>query len=98
VRPRRLGHVVFGSHDFATSKRFFMDGLGFRLSDEVQDIGAFMSEYYSDLDRIVDDELWKPQIWQGTKGLYNWGPPPPPSFLAPDDLAGLMVGTHQPGA
>jgi len=37
VRPRKLGHVVFGSTDYHTSKRFFMDGLGFRMSDEVQD-------------------------------------------------------------
>jgi catechol 2,3-dioxygenase-like lactoylglutathione lyase family enzyme len=42
VRPRKLGHVVFGSTDYATTKRFFMEGLGFRISDEVQDIGAFM--------------------------------------------------------
>jgi hypothetical protein len=28
------------------------------------------------------------------KGLYAWGPPPPPSFLAPDDLAELMAGAH----
>ena len=32
VRPRKLGHVVFGSTDYATSKRFFIDGLGDRKS------------------------------------------------------------------
>ena len=42
VRPKKLGHVVFGSTDYAASKRFFMDGLGFKISDEVADIGAFM--------------------------------------------------------
>ena len=47
-----------------------------------------------DLDRIVDDALWTPQEWEGTRGLYSWGPPPPPSFLAPDDLAELMAGNH----
>jgi hypothetical protein len=26
--------------------------------------------------------------------LYGWGPPPPPSFLRPDDLTGLMAGLH----
>ena len=33
-------------------------------------------------------------MWEGAKALYNWGPPPPPSFLAPDDLAELMAGAH----
>ncbi len=26
--------------------------------------------------------------------LYRWGPPPPPSFLRPDDMAALMTGSH----
>ena len=26
--------------------------------------------------------------------LFAWGPPPPPSFLHPDDLATMMTGTH----
>jgi hypothetical protein len=42
----------------------------------------------------VDDALWTPRTWEGMRGLYNWGPPPPPSFLAPEDLAGLMTGVH----
>lgn len=52
------------------------------------------SDYYSDLDCIVDDALWRPQEWEGLHGLYNWGPPPPPSFPAPDDLAAVMSGVH----
>jgi catechol 2,3-dioxygenase-like lactoylglutathione lyase family enzyme len=165
VRPRRLGHVVLGSTDQAASHRFFTEGLGFKVSDTVRGLAAFLrcstdhhnvlvqqapvqflhhtswqvddvdevgrgasamlaadperhvwglgrhhvgsnffwylkdpagnfSEYYSDLDCIVNDALWKPGIWEGMKGLYSWGPPPPPSFLAPDDLAGLMTGAH----
>ena len=58
-------------------------------------VGNF-SEYYSDLDCIVDDQLWKPSVVEGARGLYNWGPPPPPSFVSPDDLAALMTGTHAP--
>jgi hypothetical protein len=38
--------------------------------------------------------LWKTGVWEGMKGLYNWGPPPPPSFLHPEDLAALMTGAH----
>jgi len=167
VQPRKLGHVVLGSTDQERSQRFFADGLGFKVSDTVPGLAAFMrcstdhhnvlvqqaplaflhhtswqvndidevgrgatsmlekdperhvwglgrhhvgsnffwylrdpagnfSEYYSDLDCIVDDALWTPGTWEGARGLYNWGPPPPPSFLAPDDLAALMAGVHGP--
>ncbi|MHA6759665.1 VOC family protein [Streptacidiphilus sp. PAMC 29251] len=165
VRPRKLGHVVLGSTDQEFSQRFFQQGLGFKVSDTVPGLAAFMrcssdhhnvlvqqapvaflhhtswqvddvdevgrgasamleadptrhtwglgrhfigsnffwylkdpagtfSEYYSDLDCIVDDALWKPREWGGAKALWAWGPPPPPSFLAPEDLAELMTGSH----
>jgi len=165
VRPNKLGHVVFGSTDYAASKRFFMDGLGFKISDEVADIGAFMrcspdhhnvlvqaapvnflhhtswevddvdevgrgaqamleanperhvwgigrhwigsnffyylrdpagnmSEYYSDMDEILDDQIWDPGIWGTDKDPNCWGPPMPPSMIQPDDLAELMAGLH----
>ena len=58
-------------------------------------VGNF-SEYYSDLDIILDDQLWKPSVVEGARGLYNWGPPPPPSFIQPEDLAALMTGSHGP--
>ncbi|MBT2233687.1 VOC family protein [Nonomuraea sp. NEAU-A123] len=168
VRPRKLGHVVMGSTDYEATRRFFTDGLGFKLSDEITGKGAFLrcstdhhnvlvlaapveflhhsswqvddidevgrgatamledhperhvwglgrhhagsnffwylkdpagnfSEYYSDMDCIVDDQLWTPEAIEGAKGLFSWGPPPPPSFLRPEDLAGLMTGAHQTG-
>jgi catechol 2,3-dioxygenase-like lactoylglutathione lyase family enzyme len=167
VRPRKLGHVVIGSTDAAATQRFFTEGIGFKVSDQVPGMAAFMrcstdhhnvlvqqspinflhhsswqvddvddvgrgastmlaadpsrhvwglgrhyigsnffwylrdpagnfSEYYSDLDCVIDDELWKPGVSEGAKALYAWGPPPPPSFLAPDDLAALMTGAHAP--
>ena len=37
---RRLSHVVVGSPDAAGSRRFFVEGLGFRVSDEVPALGA----------------------------------------------------------
>jgi catechol 2,3-dioxygenase-like lactoylglutathione lyase family enzyme len=165
VRPRKLGHAVFGSTDHETSMSFFIDGLGFKLSDKIKGAGAFMrcstdhhnvlvlgapmnflhhtswqvddiddvgrgahamlegnperhvwglgrhyagsnffwylkdpagnfSEYYSDMDCIVDDQLWTPEDLEGARGLYAWGPPVPPSFLHPDDLAAMMTGNH----
>lgn len=167
VRPRKLGHVVLGSTDQEASQRFFQDGIGFKVSDTVKGLAAFMrcstdhhnvlvqqapvaflhhtswqvddvdeigrgatalleadpdrhtwglgrhyigsnffwylkdpagnfSEYYSDLDCIVDEALWRPGVFEGAKSLYAWGPPPPPSFLAPEDLAALMTGAHAP--
>ena len=165
VRPRKLGHVVLGSTDQAATQRFFAEGLGFKMSDNVPGVATFMrcsidhhnllvlaapvnfmhhtswqvddideigrgacamleehperhvwglgrhhigsnffwylkdpagnfSEYYSDMDCIIDDQLWKPGTFEGAKGLFNWGPPPPPSFLEPEDLAALMMGLH----
>lgn len=165
ITPRKLGHVVIGSVDQASTQRFFTDGFGFKISDLIEGSAAFMrcstdhhnvlvhqapvnflhhtswqvddvddvgrgamamleehperhvwglgrhhvgsnffwylrdpagtfSEYYSDLDCIIDDDLWKPQVWDGAKSLYSWGPPPPPSFIHPEDLAGLMAGMH----
>jgi len=165
VRPRKLGHAVIGSTDLATTMGFFTYGLGFKVSDHMEDKAAFLrcsvdhhnvlvmsapvdflhhtswqvddvddvgrgahamlednperhvwglgrhyaganffwylrdpagnfSEYYSDMDCIPEDELWTPEVLHGLQGLYSWGPPPPPSFLNPDDLAALMTGAH----
>jgi len=165
VRPRKLGHVVLGSTDFAASERFFVQGVGCKVSDRVPDAAAFLrcstdhhnvlvqaapipflhhsswqvddvdevgrgatallnkdparhvwglgrhyigsnffwylkdpagnfSEYYADMDCVVDDQLWNPGVWNDIRALYSWGPPVPPAFLAPDDLAELMVGAH----
>ena len=38
VQPRKLGHVVLGSTDQAATQRFFTDGLGFKVSDEIAGI------------------------------------------------------------
>jgi catechol 2,3-dioxygenase-like lactoylglutathione lyase family enzyme len=165
VRPRKLGHVVLGSTDAEASRRFFVDGVGFKVSDSIAGVASFLrcstdhhnllvqpapvpllhhtswqvddvdevgrgaqallardpsrhvwglgrhhigsnffwylrdpagnfTEYYADLDCIVDDELWTPGVWDVVKGLASWGPPVPPSFLAPDDLAELIAGRH----
>ncbi len=60
----------------------------------LKDPAGNFSEYYSDMDCIVDDQLWTPEDLEGAQGLYAWGPPPPPSFLHPDDLAAMMTGAH----
>jgi len=167
AKPRKLGHVVIGTTDLEPSKKFFMDGIGFKLSDQMMDRAFFLrctedhhnlllqqapvkflhhsswqvedvdeiglgaqyllskdparhtwglgrhhvgsnffwyfrdpagnfAEYYSDMDCIPDGQMWEPQVWEGMRSLYSWGPPPPPSFLRPDDLAELMAGMHSP--
>jgi hypothetical protein len=53
-----------------------------------------MSQYYSDMDEILDDQLWHPGIWGTDKEPNHWGPPMPPSMIKPDDLAELMAGLH----
>jgi catechol 2,3-dioxygenase-like lactoylglutathione lyase family enzyme len=42
IRPRKLGHVVIGTPDAEASQRFFVDGVGFKVSDEVRGVAAFM--------------------------------------------------------
>jgi catechol 2,3-dioxygenase-like lactoylglutathione lyase family enzyme len=169
VQPRKLGHAVIGTVDLATTMRLFTAGLGFKVSDYMEDKAAFLrcsidhhnvlilsapvnfmhhtswqvddideigrgaqamleghperhiwglgrhyaganffwylkdpagnfSEYYSDMDTIPEDDLWSPEVMHGLQGLYAWGPPPPPSFLEPDDLAALMTGAHSASA
>ena len=40
--PRRLGHLVLGTPDFAGTRRFVVDGLGFKVSDEMDGIMSFL--------------------------------------------------------
>jgi len=42
VQPSRLGHVVIGSADIETIRRFFIDGIGFKVSDEMEGRAAFL--------------------------------------------------------
>jgi catechol 2,3-dioxygenase-like lactoylglutathione lyase family enzyme len=64
----------------------------------LKDPAGNFSEYYADMDTVPEDELWSPEVLHGAEGLYAWGPPPPPSFLEPDDLASLMTGAHSVSA
>ncbi len=45
-----LGHIVLGTNDIAATRRFYMDGLGFRLSDvirmEIPSAGPLELEFY----------------------------------------------------
>lgn len=60
----------------------------------LKDPAGNLTEYYSDMDVIVDDELWEPGEWSGPKSFYSWGPPPPQQMFRPEDLAAAMMGAH----
>jgi catechol 2,3-dioxygenase-like lactoylglutathione lyase family enzyme len=51
VRPLRLGHVAVGCVDVEEAKRFFIDGIGMRLSDYV--IGGPFMRFETDHHNIV---------------------------------------------
>ncbi|MFE6818202.1 MULTISPECIES: VOC family protein [unclassified Streptomyces] len=63
----------------------------------LKDPAGNFSEYFADMDCVVDDQLWTPRVWEDIRALYSWGPPVPASFLAPEDLAELMTGSHEAG-
>lgn len=48
--------------------------------------GTFV-EYTADVDRISSQEAYSPKQWRGREFLYSFGPPAPPEFLDPPDLA-----------
>ena len=60
----------------------------------LKDPAGNFAEYHSDMDCVPDDALWSPEVLEGARGLFTWGPPPPPSFLNPEDLADLMIAGH----
>ncbi|CNF87363.1 2%2C3-dihydroxybiphenyl 1%2C2-dioxygenase [Mycobacterium tuberculosis] len=60
----------------------------------LKDPAGNFSEYYSDMDCIIDDSLWDPESVEGARGLFRWGPPPPPSMINPEDVAAHMAGAH----
>ena len=59
-----------GRHVWGLGKHFVGSNYFWYLRDPA---GNF-SEYYSDIDCIVDDQLWTPGVWEGDAGLYKWGP------------------------
>jgi catechol 2,3-dioxygenase-like lactoylglutathione lyase family enzyme len=42
IRPRKLGHVVIGTPHADAAQRFFVDGVGFKVSDQVRGVATFM--------------------------------------------------------
>ncbi len=55
--------------------------------------GGTYIEYTSDIDRISEQDKYRPKDWQGHEYLYSFGPPPPREFLEPADMADLIAST-----
>ena len=55
--------------------------------------GGTFVEYTADIDRISEQDRYRPKDWQGHEFLYSFGPPPPPEFLEPADLADLIASS-----
>lgn len=56
----------------------------------LRDPAGNFAEYVADLDRITDAAAYAPPPWLGPRMVYAWGPPMPPEFLAPNDLAAVL--------
>ncbi len=68
--------------------------LGSNVFWYLTDPSGTMFEFFSDIDQIVDDEVWERdhcrRDWMGADGpapVSVWGPPEPETFLNPADLA-----------
>ena len=172
VQPRKLGHAVLGSTDQESSQKLFTEGLGFKISDTVPGLAAFVrcstdhhnvlvqqaplaflhhtswqvndidevgrgatmmlekdparhvwglgrhhvgsnffwylrdpagnfSEYYSDLDCIIDDALWTPRTWKAcaactTGARRRRRRSSPPRTWRPDDRHARRALTAAP--
>jgi catechol 2,3-dioxygenase-like lactoylglutathione lyase family enzyme len=55
--------------------------------------GGTFVEYTADIDRISAQDMYRPKDWQGHEFLYAFGPPPPPEFLEPADMADLIAAS-----
>jgi catechol 2,3-dioxygenase-like lactoylglutathione lyase family enzyme len=52
--------------------------------------GTFV-EYTADIDRISEQDRYRPKDWQGHEFLYAFAPPIPAEFLEPTDVADLIA-------
>jgi catechol 2,3-dioxygenase-like lactoylglutathione lyase family enzyme len=55
--------------------------------------GGTYVEYTSDIDRISEQDRYRPKDWQGHEFLYSFGPPTPAEFLEPRDVADLIAAS-----
>lgn len=67
VTPRKLGHLVLGTTDY----HYRLRGHFWYLKDPA---GNF-SEYYADMDAIVDDQTWTPEDFEAPPGSASGARP-----------------------
>jgi len=59
----------------------------------LRDPSGMFVEYTADIDRISEQDLYRPKEWAGHEFLYSFGPPPPQQFLEPDDMDALIAAS-----
>ena len=96
--PRQVGGVAYARAQTLAEERWHLVcGVAGEehppRSHRVGNGGTFV-EYTSDIDRISAQDLYRPEDWQGHEFLDSFGPPPPPEFLEPADMADLIAASH----
>ena len=102
VRPRKLGHAVLGSTDHQATMSFFTDGLGFKVSDRIKGVGAFLrcsTDHHNVLVLAAPVSFLHHTSWQvddvrrrGPRGLRHARGPPRTARLGPGpSLRGLEL-------
>jgi catechol 2,3-dioxygenase-like lactoylglutathione lyase family enzyme len=61
----------------------------------LKDPSGNFAEYSSDIDRITDQDRWRPKDWDDKEVLYSWGPPTPVEFLIPPDIEEVLAAMAQ---
>jgi hypothetical protein len=84
-----VGETAAYYTDYAASTAFFTEGPGRHDAGSnflwyLKDPAGNFCEYYSDMDCIVDDQLWTPEDLEGARGPVRLGPAAAP-FLHPED-------------
>jgi catechol 2,3-dioxygenase-like lactoylglutathione lyase family enzyme len=72
--------------------------LGSNLFWYFRDPAGNYTEYFADLDQIVDDAAWIAREWDPSKALYAWGPPVPADFVVPGDVDEIAAAIERNGA
>jgi len=59
----------------------------------LRDPSGLFVEYTADIDRISEQDLYRPKEWAGHEFLYSYGPSAPKEFLEPSDLKELIAAS-----
>ena len=100
----KIGQAVVAERSDASVVGVGRHFLGSNLFWYLTDPSGTMFELFSDIDQIIDDEVWEREHcrrnWMGADGpapIAIWGPPEPPEFLTPADLPAIAAAREALG-